>query len=181
MNIPDFSERIYEELEKLDIGTFKHCTRVSVLCEIVEEELGLDNRLSMSAKVHDIGKIFLAERINNKRGIFTDTEKAVMGLHPYLGYLALAELGAPEDVRFITLFHHGFNPPGMGISPITPDDDIKLYSNILHTVDTWEALMGVRNYRSKNLTQEEAVEVLESLRYANPDVLALAKSGKLVL
>lgn len=178
--VKDFSDQIYDKVQMLDPQTYKHCNRVSRLCEIVEAEYNLDNTLSMAAKVHDIGKIYFSESINNKIGAFTTVEKNLMSLHPFLGYSILSELNAPPEICSIVLLHHGNSPPTIGKPEILVNDKIKFLANLLNTIDSFEALTSKRTYRQK-FSLDQAVEILKKEPYASKDIIEMANRGILSL
>ena len=134
----------------------------------------------MAAKVHDIGKIYFSSDINNKLTAFSTVEKQLMKLHPFLGYSLLNDYGVPADINSIVLLHHGENPPIIGnINPYI-DSDIKLYANILHNADTFEALTSIRPYR-RNFSISEAINILQKEKYAYKPFIELIESEKLIL
>lgn len=173
MFISEFPDELYDVLERLDQRTFRHCLRVSRLCEAAEGYLDMDNRLSMAGKIHDIGKIYFSESMNNKEGVFTDIEKRIMSLHPFLGYALLKDYDINEDVQQIVLLHHGTSPPHIGTLKLEVSDEIKEYANVLHTIDTYEALVSPRSYRKKTMSIDEALDILKKEEYANPKVISL--------
>lgn len=178
--VKDFSDEIYDTVQMLDSQTYKHCNRVSRLCEIVEAEYNLDNSLSMAAKVHDIGKIYFSESINNKIGAFTCVEKTLMRLHPFLGYSILTELHAPPEICSIVLLHHGESPPTIGKPDVYINERIRFLANLLNTIDSFEALTSKRTYRQQ-FSLDQAVEILKKEPYASKDVLDMATRGILSL
>lgn len=178
--LKDFSDQVYDRVHMLDSQTYKHCNRVSRLCEIVENEYNFDNTLSMAAKVHDIGKIYFSESINNKIGTFTSVEKTLMSLHPFLGFSILTELNTPPEICSIVLLHHGESPPTIGKPNYLVNENINFLANLLNTIDSFEALTSKRTYRQK-FSIDQAVEILKKEPYAAKDIIDMAKRGLLEL
>lgn len=178
--IKEFSDQVYDKVHTLDAQTYKHCNRVSRLCEIVENEYNLDNTLSMAAKVHDIGKIYFSESINNKIGVFNSVERSLMSLHPFLGFSVLNELNVPPEICSIVLLHHGNNPTTIGKPDYLLNDKIKFLANILNTIDSFEALTSKRTYRQQ-FSLDETVEILKKEPYASKEIIEMASKGILTL
>ena len=80
-----------------DPSTAAHCTRVTHLATRLAAWMGWDQarieRLRIGARVHDIGKVMVSERILGKRGLLTAEELAEIHTHPTAGARLIAPVG----------------------------------------------------------------------------------------
>ena len=101
---------------------------------LMGQELGLTGTqlqdLRFAARVHDIGKIFVPEKILNKPAILTSGELAVMRMHPQVGAQILEVLPGHEQVRLAVRHHHeAFD--GSGYPSGLKGENIPLASRII--------------------------------------------------
>src|SRR5258705_5948088 len=89
-----------DALEAKDPGTGLHAQRVQhyavTLAETVEPRLLHDTRLEYGFLLHDVGKIGIADKILNKPGPLTDTERSVIEMHPAIGVEILSGVALLE-------------------------------------------------------------------------------------
>lgn len=168
MNITELPSLFF----RLDATTQNHSVRVALICRELEKYLTLpDKRLSTAALVHDIGKVYISPNILDKLDGLTRTEKEVIDLHSYIGFQILGDLGITDDIRYIILYHHRYDPPTL--SKVLPNNDpvIREYASILHTVDIFEAINSDRSYH-RGLTLAETEEIIEHNNTSNVKVIA---------
>lgn len=164
-------QQIMKQLEKLDSMTYKHSVRVMLICEEIEEYMGVeDHKLMNAALLHDVGKLYMPGMILDKNGRLTRLEREMIDLHPYIGYTMLTDLGVDEDICRIVLYHHGFKP--LCIREPEYYDCSLIYQKacILRTVDSFEALTSDRSYH-RGVPSKEAIEIL--LNENNYDKVAM--------
>src|SRR3954467_7573886 len=77
-----------------DPSTAAHCTRVTDLATRLAAWMGWGaarlDRLRVGARLHDIGKVMISERILSKRGPLSPAELAEIRLHPSAGVRLIA-------------------------------------------------------------------------------------------
>lgn len=171
----DLSVEVRAMVEGMDSYTYNHSVRTWRFACMVEAFfcLGAD-RLSDAAYVHDIGKLFIPDRILDKHGGLKQFEREVMGLHPYFGYRILEGHGISEEVRRMVLYHHGMNP--VLLKPLTeyPVEVVADRAKMLHTIDAFEALTTDRPYR-RRMSVRQAAEFLKGQDGYHMEVLSCLK------
>ncbi len=97
-------------VELRDPYTSGHQDRASELSGKVADYLGWDEDriqgLSLSAIVHDIGKIYVPSEFLNKPGKLSATEFAIIKQHPSIGYEILSVADFKWPIADIVLQHH---------------------------------------------------------------------------
>lgn len=185
MNLP---AKIKDKMAQLDSTTYNHSIRVWKLALGVEEYYRMeDDSLSTAAFVHDIGKLYISPEILDKHESFTELERELVNLHPYIGYRILEEGSVSEIVRRIVLYHHGMNPKLLASLPDFYSSMVESKAKMLHTIDAFEALTTDRPYRRRMSVKQAAAflreqegchrQVLRFLRENIHDFEAMTSEG----
>ena len=136
--------------EKRDPHTAGHQRRVAKLADAIASQLALpvDSRrgLSISAALHDIGKIYIPAEFLSRPGALSETERAIMKEHPAVGYDVLKGVDFPWPVAEIVLQHHE-RLDGSGYPRSLKGDEVMLEARILAVADVMEAMSSHRPYR----------------------------------
>ncbi len=164
-------ETIASTIDAKDEYTGGHSDRVAEYAGILAREMAVDYDFSEAdienikyiGRMHDIGKIGIADTILNKAGRLNDEEFSLMKKHAEIGYMLLKDMddnmaGLLDGVR-----HHHERFDGTGYPDGLSGTDIPLYARILCLADCYDAMTSNRVYR-KRLTDEEVRE--EILRCA---------------
>lgn len=114
--------------------------------------------LQEAALLHDIGKIFIPDKILNKKGKLTDDERKIMELHSELGYELLKSKGIREEVLNLIKYHHQ-TPQKDGYPKVDDDWNYSISSEILRIADEYSALTEERPYKPQ-MSKEEALAVI---------------------
>lgn len=139
--------------------TKEHALRMTKLAFDFGEKLGLSaaeqNRLSLLATLHDIGKINVSEEILNKPGKLTDKEWEVIKKHTEHGYKIAS---ASEEFALVAdeIFSHHEHWDGNGYPRNLAEEDIPYLARIIALVDAYDVMTNKRPY-GKVLTQKEAI------------------------
>lgn len=126
-----------------------------------EEEISdMVDKLRISAKLHDIGKVGIPDHILKKPSRLDDYEKAVIKRHTILGARLFNDPDSPWDsmARDIALNHHerydGTGYPGrysdngqLIFGKGKEGDDIPLAARIVAIADVFDALISRRSYK----------------------------------
>lgn len=143
--------------------TEEHCGRLVEISKMIGEALKLSEReldeLALLAKLHDIGKVGIPERILLNPGKLSEAEWAEMKKHPEVGYriaLAAPEL---EPIAEYILYHQE-HWDGKGYPKNLAGEKIPLLSRIIAIADAYDAMTQDRVYR-KAMTHEAALEEIK--------------------
>jgi response regulator RpfG family c-di-GMP phosphodiesterase len=170
-------DSLVRTLEARDPYTSGHSMRVRNYSLQLAQALDLDGRtrkrLSLAAKLHDIGKVGLPEAILNKPTALTEAEFAVVREHPEAGERILSPIIRDPLVLAAIRGHHerydGAGYPDGLVGSQTP-----LLARVIAVADCFDAMTSVRAYRPA-LPVAEALDVLEQERGAqlDPDLVPL--------
>lgn len=149
-------------LEARDAYTSGHSLRVRKYAMRLAKYIGLDEhnmkRLRLAAKLHDIGKIGLAEGILNKPAKLSDREFDLVKEHPVIGERILRPIIRSRVVLSAIRSHHerfdgGGYPDGLR------GEEIPFLARLLTVADCFDALTSARAYRAA-MSQEDALGLL---------------------
>jgi putative nucleotidyltransferase with HDIG domain/YgiT-type zinc finger domain-containing protein len=150
-------------IEMRDPYTEGHSEKVSMWSEIVAQNLGLNKdeqeEIKLAARLHDIGKIGIPDRILNKPGKLNKEEYAEIKKHPGLGADILSNIDRLKKVSRIIRHHHEWYN-GKGYPDGLVGEEIPLGSRIINVVDAYQAMRSDRPYR-KAFPKEKAITELK--------------------
>jgi putative nucleotidyltransferase with HDIG domain len=150
-------------IETTDGYAYGHSLREAAYAAALADEMGLPpqqvENIRRGALLHDIGKVFVSERILRKSDELTDEEFESVRKHSALGAGVLSEVQALKDVARIVRHHHE-RFDGSGYPDGLADDRIPLGARVVAVVDAFGAMTTDRPYR-KAMSVEEAVAELE--------------------
>jgi HD-GYP domain-containing protein (c-di-GMP phosphodiesterase class II) len=117
--------------------------------------------LLFAARVHDVGKLFLPEKILNKPGSLSEDEFYLMKLHPQMGGELAATLPASERLQSAIEHHHeAFD--GTGYPAGLRGEQIPFLARILSLADAFVEMTSERPFASTK-SVDEALAELEKL------------------
>ena len=133
-----------------DPSTAAHCARVTYLAGRLAAWMGWDDtrlrQLAVGARLHDIGKVMISERILRKRGPLSPQELDEIRKHPRAGASLIGPVDEAGDALPFVLYHHerwdGGGYPTRRIGPDVPDG-----ARLLAVVDAFDAMTSTRPYR----------------------------------
>jgi len=133
-----------------DPATAAHCTRVTDLALTLAGWMGWDpvelERLRVGARLHDIGKVMISQRILGKRGPLSPHELAEIRTHPTAGVRLIAPVAPAQDAIPYVLYHHE-RWDGTGYPTRRPGGDVPEGARLLAIVDAFDAMTSTRPYR----------------------------------
>jgi putative nucleotidyltransferase with HDIG domain len=120
------------------------------LANAIGERLGIKDEqlaeLSFAARVHDIGKIGVPDRILHKAGTLDEEERALMQRHTTWGAQTLARMPGLEDVaEMVRSSHERWD--GKGYPAGKRGEEAPLESRIIGVCDAYRAMTSDRPYR----------------------------------
>lgn len=159
---------ICEVVETRSRETGNHVRRVGELSALLATLWGLPERevelLRLSASLHDLGKIGIADHILNKPGRFTPEEFAMMQAHCHLGHRILCHSRRDflRDAALVALQHHEkWN--GQGYPAGLTGKEIHPHGRIVAVADVFDALRNERPYK-KAWPMEQVVDYFRQQR-----------------
>jgi diguanylate cyclase (GGDEF)-like protein len=176
-------EALARSAELREVNCAGHGELVSRYCELIGRALGWPHDevddLVYAARVHDVGKIFVPERILNKPGPLTDDEFHKVKLHVRAGADVLGTLPRSSGMQKAIEHHHeAFD--GSGYPHGLRGEEIPLWARILAVADAYVNMTTDRSFApAKNNEQAVAeLEKLSGVRYDGMLVRILARELK---
>ncbi len=159
-------ETLVQALDARDSYTRLHSERVAAISRSLAEALKLDpsdvDKIVHGARVHDIGKIAIPDRILLKPGKLTKEEYDVIKTHPEKGVELLAHArGLDKEILNIVRHHHE-RWDGRGYPDGLAGQDIPEWARIVALADAYEAMTAGRPYRPPKKPAEALKEVEEN-------------------
>jgi diguanylate cyclase (GGDEF)-like protein len=147
--------------ERMDNG-HRHSQAVAEYAVAIGQRLGWPewelSKLRSAATLHDIGKLFLPDRIVQKPGLLSEAEYAELKKHPIAGAEIASRIkGLHSTASWIRHVHEHFD--GRGYPDGLSDEAIPLASRIILVADAFDAMTHDRPY-GRALSAEEALSEL---------------------
>ena len=149
-----------------DYYTYTHCVSVGVLAVSLSKELFKRSsahdmyELGAGFFLHDLGKVFVDERILNKPGKLTDEEMKQVQCHPALGHRILSKTNQLTDECATVVLQHHERDDGKGYPKGLKGSEIHEYGRICSLADVYDALTSKRPYR-KRLKPFDALKLMK--------------------
>jgi putative nucleotidyltransferase with HDIG domain len=152
-----------EAIEAKSPYTHGHVERVSKFAQTIAQQLGLneedEENIYLSALLHDVGKIGIAESILNKPGRLNKEEWEEIKKHPTIG----AEILAPVKLLRKSIpgvKSHQERYDGSGYPDGLKGEEIPLVARIICLADSFDVITSDRPYK-KGLNIEDAIEEIK--------------------
>jgi len=141
---------LVRSLEARDRYTKDHSMRVGHLSMVFAQELGLDEEtiqiIRTGGRLHDIGKVGVADSVLLKPGRYTEQEFAKMKAHPAIGDSILKNMDSLVRERLMVRHHHE-RMDGRGYPDGLAGEDIPFEARIVCVADAIDAMTTHRVYR----------------------------------
>jgi diguanylate cyclase (GGDEF)-like protein len=156
-------EALARAAESHEVHTAGHGESVAEYCEMIGRALGLAadevRDLGFAGRVHDLGKMFVPERVLNKQGSLNEEEFELLKAHPRLGAEILSTLPGGERIRRAVECHHEYSD-GSGFPAGLRGDEIPLWARIITVADAYVNFTSDRSL-APGKTSEQAIAELE--------------------
>lgn len=169
--------RLISPLKSFSEYTYTHATNVAVLSMFQAEALGVPDDMlrdtGISALLHDVGKLFIAKEVLEKRGDLNEKEWGAMRMHPVYGANYLAKIGGLTRLAAIVAMEHHRRFDGKGYPEFAGTDKKQhMCSQIVAISDFYDALRSHRPYR-RSLEIKEVLSIMKKDAESafNPDLL----------
>lgn len=159
-------------IKSIDEYTFNHSINTAFYSMFIAIWMKLDDQSIINATqaglLHDIGKIYIPQKILNKPGKLTAEEYELVKKHSLYGYFLLNEFGSfNKEVKRAVLFHHErLDSNGYPFS--ASFDYIGSLSKIVAVADVYDAMttnrvykQGVKPIEAINYLSTEGIKVLD--------------------
>ena len=139
-------------VEMKDAYTKEHSNRVAEMSVMLAKALNCSDEeidiIDLAGRLHDIGKIGIADNILLKPGRLTDEEFEIIKEHPNLGSSIVGQLGLwSRETEVIKHHHERFD--GNGYPDRLKGESIPFLARILSVADAYDAMASDRAYRKK--------------------------------
>lgn len=114
--------------------------------------------LIFASLLHDVGKLGISERILLKPAALSAEERAVIQLHPRIGYQLVRRVPALQAIAPAVLHHHE-RFDGDGYPARLRGQAIPLEARIISIADTFSAITSDRPYSSARTSEEACAEL----------------------
>jgi len=111
--------------------------------------------------LHDVGKIGIPDAILSKPGTFNEEEYAVIKSHSLIGSEIVGNVDFLKKVAQVIKDHHE-RLDGKGYPEGKMGNDIELLARIIAIADAYDAMTSSRPYKTKVLTDVEALDELRA-------------------
>ena len=179
-------ESFLKVIDSKDHYTEGHCERVAnytqKLGETMDLRKGTIDKIINMAKIHDIGKIYVDDKILKKSDNLTDAEYEEMKRHSRYGFELLQDIDLLKEDLDIILHHHE-RYDGTGYPEGIKEEEIPLGSRILSVCDAFDVMTTGRTYKPP-LNKKEVIHELKdcSAEQFDPHIadkmITLIKKGK---
>jgi HD-GYP domain-containing protein (c-di-GMP phosphodiesterase class II) len=160
-----------------------HGEMVARYSELMARALGLSpeevDDIAYAARVHDVGKIFVPERVLNKSGPLTDEEFYLVKMHARVGGEIVGTLPASELLQKAVEHHHeSFD--GTGYPGSLQGEQIPMGARILAVADAYVNMTTERSFAPAKTSGQALAELerLSGIRYDGMLVRVLLRQLK---
>lgn len=148
-----------------DYETFNHSVQVALMatafCDFCRWRCEDAARVGVAGLYHDIGKIWVDERILLKPSSLTREEFAHIRRHPQAAYDHLVAMDWMNADQLAAVREHHESMDGTGYPQGLKGADIHPYARVLHICDCFDALTTHRPYK-KAVTPYKALKLMQS-------------------
>jgi len=158
-------ESLSRAAESRELQSAGHGDLVARYSEVMARALGLSGEetadLVYAARVHDVGKIFVSERILNKPGPLNDDEFAAVKMHTTVGAEIVGTIPHSDMMRE-AIEHHHQRFDGSGYPDGLRGEQIPLWARIIGVADAYANMVTEQSFSAAR-TPDQALEELVNM------------------
>ena len=158
-------ESLSRAAESRELRTAGHGDLVARYTEVIARGLGLSSEetadLVYAARVHDVGKIFVPDRILNKPGPLTDDEFMQVKMHAHVGAEIVGTIPHSDMMRE-AIEHHHQRFDGSGYPDGLRGEEVPLWARIIALTDAYANLVTEQSFSAAR-TPEQALDELSHM------------------
>ena len=163
-------------LESKDTGTGAHSQRVQKyaveLARGLEPSLLDDQSVEYGFLLHDIGKIGIPDKILQKEGSLSPSERRLLETHTVLGEQLMSGVALLQGQGLQVVRHHHERWDGAGYPDGVGETEIPLGARVFAVADALDAMTSDRPYRRAGTWAHAAAEIIgESGHQFDPQVV----------
>jgi len=163
-------------LESKDMGTGQHSQRVQKyaveLARGLEPSLLDDQSVEYGFLLHDIGKIGIPDKILQKKGSLSPSERRLLETHTVLGEQLMSGVALLQGQGLQVVRHHHERWDGAGYPDGIGEAEIPLGARVFAVADALDAMTSDRPYRRAGTWAHAAAEIVgESGQQFDPKVV----------
>lgn len=156
-------EALARACEAAEEDTGRHIVRVNRYSGALAANMGFNIQfiedISISAQMHDVGKIRVPSEILLKKGLLTAKEMQLVRQHPAYGAEIIGDAPRLRLAREIAMAHHE-NWDGTGYPKRLKGERIPIAGRIVKVADVYDAIRSKRSYKGA-MTHQEALAVFK--------------------
>jgi HD-GYP domain-containing protein (c-di-GMP phosphodiesterase class II) len=158
-------ESLSRAAESREMHTGGHGDLVARYSEVMARALGLSAEetadLVYAARIHDVGKIFIAEKILNKVGPLNDEEFFELKMHPHIGAEIVGKI-PHSDLMREAIEHHHQRFDGSGYPDGLRGEQIPLWARIIGVADAYANMVTEQSFAAAR-TPDQALDELSKM------------------
>jgi HD-GYP domain-containing protein (c-di-GMP phosphodiesterase class II) len=148
-----------------DFYTATHMVNVATWMVPVAYAMGIQdvnelNHICQAGILHDIGKVYIAPEILNKKGKLTDEEWRTIRSHPEMGCKYLEKFEHIHPLVYTVTKQHHERIDGSGYPDGLKGDAIHMVSRICAVVDSFDAMTAFRPFKDRTMSVAEAMHII---------------------
>ncbi len=148
--------------ESREVHAAGHGEAVSHYAEALGHELGMTEDevedLAYAARVHDLGKLIVPEKILEKPGPLSEDEYYIVKMHASVSAEIIACIPDSEQMQAMIKHHHEWLD-GTGYPDGLQGEDIPLGARVLHVVDAYVNMTSDRSFAQARSAHEAMAEL----------------------
>lgn len=144
ITLKNLIDSLMHEMEKSDPSLKTHSTRVANHCVLFLKEIEFPpkeiNKIYIAALLHDIGMIYIPQKISSKKNGLTEAEMSYIEKHTLISEKILSKYNILNDILPIIRSHHEA-VDGSGYPEGLKGDEIHIGAKILSIINSYDSFI----------------------------------------